>query len=58
MGVAIAPVVVVVVLVSIVVVVASGVVVVSGVGLTTFALTLKAGKGSFEAREFGGQAHL
>lgn len=40
------------------VVVASGVVVVSGVGLTTFALTLSAAEGSFEAREFGGQAHL
>lgn len=57
MGVAIGPVVVVVFII-IIVVVASGVVVVSGVGLTTFALTLNAAEGSFEAREFGGQAHL
>lgn len=41
----------------VIVVVASGVVV-SGVGLTTFALTLNAAEGSFEAREFGGRAHL
>lgn len=48
----------VVVIVVSIVVVALGVVVVSGVGLTTFALTLNAAEGSFEAREFGGQAHL
>lgn len=43
----------------VVVIVASGVVVVvSGVGLTTFALTLNATEGSFETREFGGRAHL
>lgn len=54
MGVAIGPVVVVV----FIIVVASGVVVIFGVGLTTFALTLNAAEGSFEAREFGGQAHL
>lgn len=43
----------------VIVVVTSGVVVVvSGVGLTTFALTLNAAEGSFEAREFGSRAHL
>lgn len=43
----------------VIVAVASGVVVVvSGVGLTTFALTLNAAEGSFEAREFGSRAHL
>lgn len=42
----------------IVVVASAVVVVVSGVGLTTFALTLNAAEGSFEAREFGSRAHL